>query len=131
MKRLALKTDNGKDHYINIIPAFENKTTLDNLPDFNGIYRLKDFNSNPEIVYIGHGNIKNRVQEHIDNKTFQTVEYSIVDTEDDRKHFERFYIDNFFYTYNKLPKYNKQKSNFKKNKKNDITQEEQYGNISH
>ena len=131
MKRLSLKTDNGQDHYINLIPAFENKTTLDNLPDFNGIYRLKDFNSNPEIVYIGHGNIKSRVQEHIDNKIFQTVEYSIVDQEDDRKYYERFYLDNFLNTHNKLPKYNKQKSNFKKNKINDIKQEVYNGNISH
>jgi hypothetical protein len=131
MKRLALKTDNGNDHYINLIPAFENKTTLDNLPEFNGIYRLKDFNSNPEVVYIGHGNIKSRVQEHIDDKTFQTVEYSIVDQEDDRKYYERFYLDNFLSTHNRLPKYNKQKSNFKKNKINDIKSEVYNGNISH
>lgn len=114
-KRLPLKSDDGINYFINIIPSFENKTTVDDLPNINGIYRLKDVNSNPSIVYIGHGNIKNRIKnDHIDNKIFQIVEYSIIEEEEDRKFFEKYYLDDFKKDNGKYPKFNKQGSHFKR-----------------
>lgn len=94
---------------INIMPNFENYTNeIKNVPDeVSGIYKLKDGN---EVVYIGRGQIKNRIADH-KNKSeykFDQVLYSVVNDEEKEKTAERFWIEKYKEDKGVLPKYNKQ-----------------------
>jgi hypothetical protein len=107
-RRFRLRSEK-KLRVIKLCPAFENsgnrKKRNDIPTEHTGIYRYKDSN---EIVYIGKGNIKKRLQEkHRESWKFDQVEYSVILGEEDQYKWESFWIEKFkMKNGEKLPFYN-------------------------
>ena len=82
---------------IQLHPAFELIDTKEgnNInPEISGIYRYK--NSSDEIVYIGRGKIKSRLKsDERKDWDFSTIEYSVVENEEDREKWEAYWIIRF------------------------------------
>jgi len=96
---------------IQLMPAFEfnlkriDKSQLDS--EAKGIYRYIDKDKN--IVYIGMGNIKDRLNESERTEwNFDIIEYSIIEDEDVQREWESYWIGKFKEKNNgRLPYYNK------------------------
>lgn len=91
----------------NILPSFEQKTT--NVKNINqelkGIYQLRDCDGN--IIYIGKGNIKDRVRSHIEKDwDITTIEYSEVNDPLLRSDSETVHLRNFEKKYSRKPLHN-------------------------
>jgi hypothetical protein len=99
----------GKKYAIVLMPIFENsvykKDYLKIPASACGIYRYID---NENIVYIGKGNIRNRLSELPRNEwKFDRVEYSIITDNDSQLEWESYWISNFkANNQNSLPAYN-------------------------
>lgn len=100
---------------IRLCPAFEyslSKNDLGSLPsDARGIYKY--LNIDGATVYIGKGVIRARAQdpERID-WNFETIEYSLIDSESDQFEWEAFWIDRYLDDHaGELPAYNRQGGN--------------------
>ena len=94
-------------YYFNILPSFEQRTTnVKNIhPELKGIYRLRDCEDN--IIYIGKGNIKDRVKSHIEKDwDITTIEYSEVDDPILRSDSETIHLRNFEKNYMRKPLHN-------------------------
>lgn len=82
---------------IQLCPAFEQRKAREsaNIPsDTTGIYRY--IRENGEIVYIGRGNIRDRL--HSPERTgwdFDTIEYSIIKDPDDQVKWEAFWLQKY------------------------------------
>ena len=68
--RFSLKFNKQDGCYIfNVIPAFEISKKPTEIPgDITGIYKC--FNKNKNVLYIGKGNIKSRIKEHLGKEDF-------------------------------------------------------------
>ena len=100
----------GNFWVIQLCPAFEEKKAREsaNIPsDATGIYRY--VRENGEIVYIGRGEIKNRLASPERNDwEFDVIEYSIVNDPDKQVEWEDYWINKFKEENSgKLPLYNK------------------------
>ena len=97
-------------------PSFEEEVKIHDAEDIDrsatGIYRYLKSNSN-EIVYIGKGNIYNRLKEKSRRDwIFDKVQYSEVADEDDQFQWEHYWINQFKRNNKgKLPVYNRQSGN--------------------
>ncbi len=82
---------------IQLCPAFELRAGRDgaDIPsDKQGIYRY--LNSKKEVVYIGRGNIRQRLSSPERKEwDFQTVEFSIVEEQADREKWEAYWLNRF------------------------------------
>ncbi|MFH1459020.1 MAG: hypothetical protein ABIG64_01420 [Candidatus Omnitrophota bacterium] len=95
---------------IQLCPAFEEKKARESadIPsDAVGIYRY--VRENGEVVYIGRGHIKNRLNSgERDGWDFDRIEYSIVNNPDEQVNWETFWLEKYKENNNgKLPIYNK------------------------
>ena len=91
-----------KSYLIHLIPSFEHSCNLDNLPSNEvGIYRCLD--KVGEVVYIGKGRIKDRVKEHQHNFNFSTIQYSVINNEQEQFKYEAYYLDLFRSERGRLP----------------------------
>ena len=93
-RSLAVKKE-GKLWSVKLMPAFENQIKINErnlIPDsIRGIYRCLDKDS--EIVYIGKGDIKRRIGEHIRNgDKFFTIEYSTISKEEEQFEWENYWL---------------------------------------
>jgi len=104
--RFKLKFDKSEDCFcFNIIPSFEYRSTPDDLPDYvTGIYR---YLNQKEVIYIGKGNIKERVKS-ADRKDWgiQHVEYSVITDKDEMEKYESYHLREFESTYGRKPMHN-------------------------
>lgn len=90
-----------------ILPSFEQKTSnVKNIhPDLKGIYQLRDYDDN--IIYIGKGNIKDRVRSHIEKDwDINVIEYSEVEDPTLRSDSETIHLNNFEEKYMRKPLHN-------------------------
>jgi len=95
---------------IQLCPAFEQRNAREsaNIPsDAVGIYRY--IRENGEIVYIGRGNIRNRLgSTERTNWDFDRIEYSVIKDPDDQVKWESFWLQKYKEkNKGKLPIYNK------------------------
>lgn len=102
-------TKEGKLWVIQLCPAFEIKRARESadIPsDLQGIYRY--LRESGEIVYIGRGNIKERLMS-LERKDwdFDKIEYSKVDNPDQQVKWENYWIDRYVEEFGKRPFYNK------------------------
>ena len=100
-------TEIGKLWTVQIYPAFENKRARESkdLPEGNGIYRYK---RGGEVVYIGRGDIRKRLQEPQRKEwDFDLIEYSMIQNPDDQVKWEDFWIERHKEENGKLPIYNR------------------------
>ena len=103
-------TKDGKKQIITLRPVFENSIKRENsskIPsDIKGIYRYID---EGKIVYIGKGSIKDRLKEdQREEWKFDTIEYSLIDNDDEQFEWEHYWIEEFKKGNNNfLPAYNK------------------------
>jgi hypothetical protein len=99
----------GKKWIITLCPSFENqikRSDAKNIPsDVSGIYRYLDSGN---IVYIGKGNIKNRLNlSERTNWKFDIIEYSIIKDDEKAYEWENYWIDKYkSNNKNQLPTYN-------------------------
>ena len=112
-------TKRGNLWVIKLRPCFENvidRKDVNHLANnLKGIYRY--LNNQGEVVYIGEGDIKQRVkiQERRD-WNFDKIEYSVIDSENDRYYWENYWIEKHKEKNNgKLPYYNLLSGNNKMN----------------
>jgi len=102
------KQESGK-WVIQLCPAFEERNARDSskIPaDATGIYRY--IRENGEIVYIGRGNIKNRLSSPERNDwDFDVIEYSKIKDPDQQVYWEDYWIEKFKDANDRLPFYNK------------------------
>ena len=78
---------------------------INKLPDESGVYFL--FQNNI-LVYIGKAkNLRTRVSEHIQTKTFDEVEYEVTHWSRSRE-LEENLLEDYFYQHNQYPHYNVQ-----------------------
>lgn len=110
-RRLKVKQE-GKLWIAYCIPSFENKVNVSEIysvvpSEASGIYRYKD--KTGQIIYIGRGNIKNRLAEPERKEwNIETVEYSEIADQKDQITWEKYWLDDFKNNNNgKLPYYNK------------------------
>lgn len=95
---------------INLSPTFENKISRSEsrkiASNVTGIYRYKRVNSD-EIVYIGKGNIKDRLNSP-ERKTwdFDILEYSIINEEENQFRWENYWLEKYKNQNGILPFYN-------------------------
>lgn len=100
----------GKLWVIQLRPAFEIRKARESKeiqPEIVGIYQYK--RENGEIVYIGQGEIKQRLNTpERKDWDFAVIEYSIVEDPDERLKWEDFWLERFRESNNnKLPIYNR------------------------
>lgn len=100
----------GKKWIIQLCPAFDQRKAREsvNIPsNVAGIYRY--IKENGEIVYIGRGNIKNRLNSEERKKwDFDIVEYSVIKDPDEQVKWEAYWLQKYKGNNNgKLPVYNK------------------------
>ena len=111
-RRVKLQFDQErKAYYLPLKPELELES-IDprQLPDEKGIYALID--QTGETVYLGQGNIKDRVASHKRDKlNFSKTSYSLVDDKEDRDFWESSMIDQYKNERGRLPYYNKQNGN--------------------
>jgi hypothetical protein len=107
--RKFIATKEGKIWSIQLMPGFEYKCKRDQINEIDarsiGIYR---YLRNEEVVYIGKGDIKRRLQEEQRKKwDFEIIEWSVLAEESDQYRWEKWWLD-FYQEYNggKLPIYN-------------------------
>lgn len=94
---------------ISLCPTFENTISSESeLQGVTGIYRYKQ---GDEIVYIGKGNIRSRINspERTDWH-FETIEYSIIKDVSDQSKWESYWLDRHANQFGQLPFYNKIKA---------------------
>jgi len=111
-KRRLKVTQEGKLWIAECIPSFENKVNVSEIASIvssetTGIYRYKD--SSGEVIYIGRGNIKNRLADP-DRKEWniETVEYSEIADQKEQISWEKYWLEDYKNNTNgKLPYYNK------------------------
>jgi len=108
-RRFEIKLALGKwEAYLH--PSFENSTTR-KAPSLNsndvGIYRY--LNISKEIVYIGMGNIKQRLKsKERDDWDFNEIQYSLITEKDNQKKWESFWLNRYkLENKGKLPLHNK------------------------
>jgi hypothetical protein len=103
-------TKAGNFWTIKLRPCFENglnRKDIDNLANnLSGIYRY--LNSSDEIVYIGQGNIKQRIKAQERSEwVFDKIEYSIIEKKNERYYWESYWIERHKEQNNgQLPYYN-------------------------
>jgi hypothetical protein len=92
---------------VSVAPPFENRVSeRSEIPaHVRGIYRYR---RGEEIVYIGRGGIRSRHgSPEREDWDFETVEYSLVSSEQDQERWETFWLDRFVGTNGRLPTYNR------------------------
>ena len=97
-------------YYVELRPNFTNKirnADIGSLPsDIKGIYRYKDRQNS--IIYIGKGNIKERaLQEERRNWSIESIEYGVVDDDEQALEWESHYIDEYRQNNGYLPPFNR------------------------
>ena len=96
---------------IRIRPSFELKVTYENRKEIdsnlNGIYRYLD--SENKIIYIGKGNIRNRLNENGRDKwEIKTIEYSYLEQDDEQFKWENYWLEKYKESNSKsLPAFNR------------------------
>jgi hypothetical protein len=111
-KKFEIKYDKFLKYFsISLRPLFENSVRYSEVSDIPndalGIYRYRDVNDN--LIYIGMGKIKDR-SKIVDRKELwgiDKIEYSILNSEEDCKKWESYYIDEYKYKYGTLPPFNR------------------------
>ena len=104
-------------YYVELRPNFTNKiryADMGSLPsDIKGIYRYKDRQNS--IIYIGKGNIKERaLQEERRNWSIESIEYGVVDDDEQALEWESHYIDEYRQNNGYLPPFNRVRGQSKK-----------------
>ena len=100
----------NKYYFISLRPSFENfvlKTNSSSLPsNAIGIYRYLD--KNGDVIYIGEGVIKERLQS-TERKDWgiHKIEYSILNSKDESLKWESFYIGEYTNHFGLLPPFNR------------------------
>ena len=100
----------NKYYFISLRPSFENfvlKTNSSSLPsNAIGIYRYLD--KNGDVIYIGEGVIKERLQS-TERKDWEIhkIEYSILNSKDESLKWESFYIGEYTNHFGLLPPFNR------------------------
>ena len=94
--RFSLKFYKEYDCYIfNVIPSFEISKKPNEIPgDITGIYKC--FNRDKHILYIGKGNIKSRIKEHL-GKGWELlkVDYSVIKDNDEMFKYEAYHLEQY------------------------------------
>ena len=94
--RFSLKFHKENDCYIfNVIPSFEISKKPNEIPgDITGIYKC--FNKDKHIMYIGKGNIKSRIKEHLGKgwELFK-VDYSVIKDNDEMFKYEAYHLEQY------------------------------------
>ena len=94
--RFSLKFNKQYGCYIfNVIPAFEISKKPTEIPgDITGIYKC--FNKNKNVLYIGKGNIKSRIKEHLGKEwEIAKVDYSVIKDNDEMLKYESYHLEQF------------------------------------
>ena len=94
--RFSLKFNKQDGCYIfNVIPAFEISKKPTEIPgDITGIYKC--FNKNKNVLYIGKGNIKSRIKEHLGKEwEIAKVDYSVIKDNDEMLKYESYHLEQF------------------------------------
>ena len=94
--RFSLKFNKQDECYIfNVIPAFEISKKPTEIPgDITGIYKC--FNKNKNVLYIGKGNIKSRIKEHLGKEwEIAKVDYSVIKDNDEMLKYESYHLEQF------------------------------------
>ena len=94
--RFSLKFNKQDDCYIfNVIPAFEISKKPTEIPgDITGIYKC--FNKNKNVLYIGKGNIKSRIKEHLGKEwEIAKVDYSVIKDNEEMLKYESYHLEQF------------------------------------
>ena len=105
--RFEVKLDKRDDCFtFKVIPSFEISKKPDDIPnDITGIYRY--LSKDKHIIYIGEGNIKNRLKEsQREDWEINKVEYSVVNDKEERRKYESFHLDEYKKEYGALPPMN-------------------------
>jgi len=99
----------GNRWVIQLCPAFEERKARESadIPsDASGIYRY--VRDTGEIVYIGRGNIKNRLMSpEREDWEFDVVEYSLLENPDQQLKWEDYWLDRYEEEHGRKPFYNK------------------------
>ena len=99
----------SKKWVISLCPSFETRYARESVnisPDASGIYQYK--NEEGEIVYIGRGNISQRLRSpEREDWNFHIVECSLIKDPDLQIKWESHWIESFRTKYGRLPYYNK------------------------
>ena len=94
--RFSLKFNKQDECYIfNVIPAFEISKKPTEIPgDITGIYKC--FNKNKNVLYIGKGNIKSRIKEHLGKEwEIAKVDYSVIKDNEEMLKYESYHLEQF------------------------------------
>ena len=105
--RFSLKfNDDDKCYIFNVIPAFEISKKPTEIPgDITGIYKC--FNKNKNILYIGKGNIKSRIKEHLGKEwEIAKVDYSVIKDNEEMMKYESYHLEQFKKDNGAYPPYN-------------------------
>jgi hypothetical protein len=96
---------------IRIRPSFEYKVSYENKGEINssisGIYKYLD--NEDKIIYIGKGNIRNRLNDiGRDKWEIKTIEYSEIENDDEQYRWENYWIEKYKESHsNSLPVFNR------------------------
>lgn len=98
----------GKMWFIRLVPSFEERVERKNILNIpsglRGIYR---YLSDNETVYIGQGQIRSQAKSPQRKEwNFDTIEYSVVEEESERKKYESYWLERLLEEKGKLPFYN-------------------------
>ena len=107
LKRFEPKKNADGLWEIQVCPAFENssKSKSEISADIKGIYQYR---RNGEVVYIGRGNIRDRVSSPERKEwEFDTIEYSIIEDESEQGRWEGYWLDQYVKEHARLPLYNR------------------------
>jgi hypothetical protein len=94
--RFSLKFAKEDNCYIfNVIPSFEISKKPNDIPgDITGIYKC--FNKDKHVLYIGKGNIKSRIKEHITKGwDLFKVDYSVIKDQDEMFKYESYHLEQY------------------------------------
>ena len=95
----------NKLYTFTVIPSFEKRCKREDVPNVSGIYRYR--NTNGEVIYIGMGNIKERLKASPRREwDINSVEYSVLDNKEDMSKYESFHIDDYVKQNGRKPIYN-------------------------
>ena len=95
-----------KCFFFMVAPCFECDNSQSSIPDGAiGIYRYK--NSLDEVIYIGKGNIRDRLRApERKDWDIQKVEYSLISDRDEMSKYESYHLTEYQNKFNKLPEHN-------------------------
>lgn len=94
--RFSLKFSQADNCYIfNVIPSFEISKKPNDIPgDITGIYKCYD--KEKYVLYIGKGNIRSRIKEHLSKGwELSKVDYSVIKDNDEMFKYESYHLEQY------------------------------------